>query len=104
MVKIVIAKEFSEYPGGRYISDGPNSGERFRLEFLVPALEKYEQVTIVLDGTKGYPSSFLEEAFGGVVRNSKFSAKELHHKIKIIAENIGYKHYVDAIWKYIDMA
>lgn len=65
---INVAKDFSRAPAGRYISDGPNSGERFRNQILVPALNGGGMVTLELDGTRGYGSSFLEEAFGGLIR------------------------------------
>lgn len=68
MAKISIAKQFSRFPAGRYKTDGPHSGEKFREEHLVPALQKDETVTIELDGARGYGSSFLEEAFGGLIR------------------------------------
>ena len=65
---IHIAVEYSRYPGGRHISGGPFSGEDFREKFLIPLWKKNERVIIELDGTRGYGSSFLEEAFGGMVR------------------------------------
>jgi hypothetical protein len=65
---INIATEFSRYPGGRSLSDGPHSGERFRKEFLLPVLQSGEHAIIQFDGARGYGSSFLEEAFGGLVR------------------------------------
>lgn len=63
-----IAEEFSVYPGGRYPSDGKFSGEEFRQQFLEPYLAGGESVCVELDGTRGYGSSFLEEAFGGLIR------------------------------------
>lgn len=63
-----IARDFTRYPAGRFRSDGPYSGEQFRDDFLVPAMEKGESVSIDLDGVRGFGSSFLEEAFGGLVR------------------------------------
>lgn len=66
--QLSVSRDFSRYPAGRYKSDGPHSGERFRDEFLVPAMEAGKQVTIDLDGVRGFGSSFLEEAFGGLVR------------------------------------
>src|SRR5690625_6707889 len=63
-----IATGFSEFPAGRYPKDGPHNGETFRTEVLVPLLESHETVIVDLDGTDGYGSSFLEEAFGGLVR------------------------------------
>lgn len=65
---VTVATDFSRYPAGRFISDGRYSGERFREEYLRPALEKGEKVIVYLDGVMGYGSSFLEEAFGGLIR------------------------------------
>lgn len=65
---INIASDFSRYPAGRHLGDGPYSGERFRKEFLVPVLKTGQRVKIKFDGARGYGSSFLEEAFGGLVR------------------------------------
>lgn len=66
--QLSVARDFSRYPAGRFKTDGPYSGERFREEFLIPAVDAGEKVTIDLDGVRGFGSSFLEEAFGGLVR------------------------------------
>lgn len=70
MRRINIANEFSTTPGTRYIKDGPDSGEKFRDEILIPRYRAWNEgeVTIELDGVEGYPASFLEEAFGGFAR------------------------------------
>lgn len=78
---INIARDFSRYPAGRYISDGPYNGEAFRERFLVPALrESTGKVVIEFDGARGYGSSFLEEAFGGLVR-AGVSASDLFSRL-----------------------
>lgn len=59
---------FSRTPGGRYRSDGKSSGQEFREDVLLPALDVYDEVVVDLDHVVGLPSSFAEEAFGGVVR------------------------------------
>lgn len=67
-VTIDIARDFSDDPFGRYPKDGPHSGQRFRDECLVPALEE-EPELLIIDGDKlVFSPSFLEEAFGGLVR------------------------------------
>jgi hypothetical protein len=66
---INIGRDFSRYPAGRQVKHGPFSGERFRNEFLIPYLQKNLDVTVELDDTAGYGSSFLEEAFGGLLRS-----------------------------------
>ena len=98
---IQIAKDFSAFPAGRYRSDGNNSGQVFREDFLVPALQGYEQVIVNLDGTIGLGSSFLEEAFGGLVRECPFSLEQLRKKLKIQS---SLESYADEIWDYISQA
>ena len=72
---INIAKEYSKTPGGRNVSEGPYSGEDFRDTCLLPvaikALKENAHIEIHLDGGFGYAPSFLEEAFGGLVRELK---------------------------------
>lgn len=84
---INIAKDFSKYPGGRYHTDGPYSGEKFREEILAPSLDNNEIVTIDLDGALGYGSSFLEEAFGGLVRLGYFSRERVKSALRLISSD-----------------
>jgi hypothetical protein len=79
--QIHIPEDYTRYPAGRYISDGSFSGQRFRDELLIPALRQAEVVEVYLDGTLGYGSSFLEEAFGGLVRVGGFDQQELHRRL-----------------------
>jgi hypothetical protein len=67
-VLIDVAVEFSATPGGRYKSEGVFSGEEFREKFLEPHIKEGKNLAIDLDGPEGFTSSFLEEAFGGLVR------------------------------------
>ncbi len=60
-------------PGPRYRSQGEGSGEEFREDHLIPAFDesvkREETLTVEMDGARfGYPTSFLEEAFGGLAR------------------------------------
>jgi hypothetical protein len=85
MTTIHIAQDFARYPFGRYRTDGPYSGQRFREEFLMPALQQDdEEVAVVLDGAIGMGSSFLEEAFGGLVREG-FDRDVIRRRIKIVS-------------------
>ncbi|MBE6133364.1 MAG: DUF4325 domain-containing protein [Erysipelotrichaceae bacterium] len=72
-MKIVIARDFTDTVGGRYIKEGDYSGELFREEILGPklkqALASKDNLLIDFDGGYGYPTSFLEESFGGLVRD-----------------------------------
>lgn len=71
---ISVAKDFSRFPAGRFRDDGPYSGQAFRDLHLVPALQAGQAIVVDLDGTEGFGSSFLEEAFGGLVRVAKLKA------------------------------
>ena len=81
MIEIHIAEDFSRVPAGRYRVDGPRSGEALRQDHLAPALRKADKVIVHLDGVTGYGSSFLEEAFGGLVRVDGFASKKLRRSL-----------------------
>ena len=99
-VNISIARDFSPSPAGRYESDGPFPGSLFLEKILLPAVRANDKVEINMDGTDGYGSSFLEEAFGGLVR-AGYSPKALHQKLKLISSR---KSYEQRVWDYIDRA
>ncbi len=104
MVKIHIANDYSDTPGSRFESEGPFSGERFRDEMLIPkyeeALAKDEKLVINLDGGYGYATSFLEEAFGGMVRHYK--NRDFVTNVVFISEDEP--SLVDEIHVYIEEA
>ncbi len=72
MIKINVSKDFTDAPGPRLKRQGKYSGEQFREDILLSAIEQAmienEKVFIDLDGTFGYPVSFLDEAFGKLSR------------------------------------
>lgn len=107
-MNISVAQNFSEIPAGRFSADGPYSGQRFREEILVPELVKAQKTNSILDvsleGVEGLSSSFLEEAFGGLVREESFDKNELRKILKVSAESNVYKPYIRVIWEYIDEA
>ena len=82
---IWVSGAFSRYPGGRFRTDGPFSGEALREDVLAPALDAHETVTVVLDGAAGYTHPFLEEAYGGLVRSGALDADEAGKKLRVTA-------------------
>ncbi len=78
-MEIVIARDFTDTPGGRNKVEGPFSGEEFRERCLVPALNQalstQQKLVIDLNNLYGYPVGFLEEAFGGL--RLYFSSEEI---------------------------
>ncbi len=95
---INVANDFSRAPAGRFISDGPNSGERFRDKLLLPALAQGSLLVLELDGTRGYGSSFLEEAFGGLVR-AGYAASELVSRIKFKSNDPSLVSEINSYWR-----
>ena len=98
---ISIPQDFTRYPAGRYISDGSYSGERFRDEFLVPALRSAQRVEVHLDGTLGYGSSFLEEAFGGLVREAGLDRDFLRKRLILVSGDDALKR---EIYQYLGIS
>ena len=100
-VTISIPKDFSRFPSGRTPADSKYSGEAFRDKHLYPQLNEGKRIVVELDGAVGYGSSFLEEAFGGLVRVCGFTAE-------FLAEKLSLKTYdqilSDEIWSYIQAA
>jgi hypothetical protein len=88
MQKIVsVAIDFTRFPSGRYKKNGPTSGEEFRDTFLVPLIRDGNRVKVELDGTIGYGSSFLEEAFGGLVRVLGNNVQDIHTMVILDTSN-----------------
>ncbi len=101
-MSVVRITDFSPFPAGRYVTDGPYSGQAFRDNVLIPQLTENDLVQVDLNGAFGFGSSFLEEAFGGLVRVGKFSLKTLKEKLKINSEDDPL--VADEIWLYIESA
>lgn len=98
---ISVARDFSKFPGGRYYTDGPFSGEKFRKEYLIPALKEATKVVVDLDGVSGFGSSFLDEAFAGLVRDSTLSKDGLFDRINLISHDDS---YIEEIRQYVSSA
>lgn len=103
MRTINIAKDFTKSPGARFKTDGPHSGEEFREKYL----EEYfideknnERIRIILDGTDGYGTSFLEEAFGGLAR--KYGKERCLRRLEFVSNEESI--LIDEIKQYIKEA
>ncbi len=97
--------DYAPAPGGRFARDGEYSGEWFRDKILVPALKQAVEgdktVSVDLDGAAGYSSSFLEEAFGGLIRNRLFTPGELEGRLSIMATDPVYAPYQELAARYL---
>lgn len=101
-----IAREYSRCPGARYESEGDYSGARFREEFLLPklkeAIETGVVLEVVLDGSAGYSTAFIEESFGGLIREDGLSLQEVKDHLRIISDED--LTYIDEIDFYLQNA
>jgi len=100
-IELSIAAEFTVTPGPRKRSEGEFSGEEFLESLLrqrfVSALDAGSVLSVNLDGAAGYPSSFLEEAFGGLAR--EFGTQRVLANLEITCSDEPY--LADDISKYI---
>ncbi len=104
MIEIFISKDFSTTPGGRYIKEGPYSGEEFRENILYPkyleATEAKKKLSVNLDGCFGFAPSFLEESFGGLAR--KLNNNKILNDIELVCNDEP--GVVDRIKNYVSNA
>ena len=85
--EIHIAEDFSDVPYGRYDTDGPDNGQRFREEHLLNAIRDYDEVHVYLDG-----------AMGGLYRTDGIEKSVIKRKLRVFTELDFLK---DSIWGYI---
>lgn len=102
MMKIInVARDFTPYPTGRTIDSGSGNGTEFREEFLLPVMKKGECAKVILDDVYGYPVSFLEEAFGGLVQKEGYSPEEVIDTFTLVAEKNGFSRLIMLIEEII---
>jgi hypothetical protein len=105
---LIAVADFSTYPSGRDQRDGDFNGTKFRQDVLVPALRdalsRGSKVVVSLANVMSFGSSFLEEAFGGLIRNEKFSKSDIKRTLKVEVGAAENDRYRDAIFRYIERA
>lgn len=101
-----VAKEFSPTPGFRTKEEGPYPADEFRDKYLYPklkdAIDKNDSLLVDLDGSAGYGTSFLEEAFGGLIRECGLSYQDIMEHLQLKSEDDP--SYIDEINGYISDA
>lgn len=105
-ISLSIAIEFSRTPGPRLASEGEFSGEQFRNDCLGPAfkraIDEGAMLMVDLDGTAGYGTSFLEEAFGGLIRDLGFTLEKVKAHLHI--KSTDEPEWCDEIESYLAKA
>lgn len=103
MITINVAQDFSRIPGARFPEEGDFSGQDFRTNILSPllrkAIESHDKLRVILDGTAGLGTSFLEESFGGLIRNDGFSLQEIMDTIEFVSDEDP--EYIEEITEYL---
>jgi hypothetical protein len=98
-MEISVLSNFSEFPGLRHCNISEQSGEEFYHAVLnnafKEAFERNETLTVNLDHTAGYASSFLDEAFGNLTYD--FSLEAVRPRVNIIS--LEEPHWKDMIEK-----
>lgn len=102
-LRINISEDFSPTPGARYPSEADYSGEEFRTNILAPKLKKAiansETIVVDLDRSYGYGTSFLDEAFGGLIMVDKFKLRDILRHVKFISSDDP--AYIEEIHTYL---
>lgn len=102
-VTISIARDFSPFPAGRKRGDGPFTGQKFREDVLRPRLDRGLHVILDIDGVEGLPSSFLEEVFGGLVRDG-WNLTELKEILELRSSDPELQVYPSLAWRFAEAA
>lgn len=106
MIKIKIATDFSKTPGARFPEEGEFSGKEFRENLLLPklqqAIKEKTKLEINLDNTVGMGTSFLEEAFGGLIRENHIEYTKIKDTIIFVSKDDP--EYINEIKLYMEEA
>ncbi|MCB0744003.1 MAG: STAS-like domain-containing protein [Ignavibacteriae bacterium] len=99
MIIIDIPNDFTKTPGWRTYEDGPFSGQEFfdtllKKEFARAKNQKVK-LKIILDGSNGYTTSFLNEAFR--LLGKEFGSDFVWENLVIISNEVP--KYVERIKK-----
>lgn len=104
-MELNVATEFYKRPLGRDRSQGTYTGEAFREDILVKKISSLlpnEKLLIDFTGVTMNGSSFLEEAFGGLVRKCGFDKNYLK---SILVFNFPRRPSLESkVWSYINDA
>ncbi len=97
MIKYNFIKEFTKYPGPRFIRLGKYSGEQFREDVLRPVFENDERIDIDATGVLGFGPSFLDEAFSPLAEEYKLDV----FKEKILFHSDNDKNLYEKMMSYV---
>ena len=86
VIRYLFAKEYTKFPGGRFIDLGPYSGEDFRDKVLREKLKSGKTIEIDATGVvTSFSPSFLDEAFGEIAK--EYGIENFTQKIKLFSDD-----------------
>jgi hypothetical protein len=99
---LYIGRDFSKFAHTRYRKDGSESGEAFREERVVPALEQAiatgKTLTVVIDVQCS--AAFLHEVFAKLP-NHGFKRLQVSHHLALTANEVYLEHYSILALRYL---
>ena len=105
---INIAKEFTPMPIGRFRTHGNKSGQAFREDILYPkiceAIRNKDTLKVDFTDMLSLSSGFLEESFGGLVRQHGMKPDEVLKTIEFLSKNNLLGLYIELSKEYIQEA
>ena len=96
-------RDFTNTPTGRYRVEGMYSGEEFRECYLEPKyLEAVQKDTIlrVNIDCMGHPSSFFNEAFGGLARKYSVTIDDIWKVIELASDEENSEEMINEVKQY----
>lgn len=100
--------DFSAYPIGRDDDDSDFNGQKFRKEWLLPklisAIEQGGKLKVSFEGVRSFGSSFLEEAFGGLVSKEGLSKRVVQDTVVVLVEDGDSNRYDGVVAEMIKRA
>ena len=105
MMRLDIAREFSPVPIGRSKDDGKRSAANFREDVLLPKIERAikngEILEVDFSGIAGIDPSFMDEAFGGLVRVHNLSSDNVLKSLRFVSKHPYFDPLFDNLRKII---
>ena len=103
---ILLAKDFSAVPVGRYKSDGQYTAEHFREDMLVGCMRAAtlaSPVTIDLTDVECLCAHFREEAFAGLTRHHGMGYSYIHPRLKFepLGPDSHWKSTIEDLWQLV---
>lgn len=100
-MRLDIAKEFSPIPIGQRRTDGERNAERFREDFLLPKIKRAigegEVLDVDFSGLAGLDVSFMNEAFGGLVRDHHLPPDAVLKAMRFVSDH----SYLDPLFEHL---